>query len=325
MNRDSIIHHVSIINHDAEQSFNFYRNILGLNLLMKTVNQENYEMYHIFFADKYGRPGTEVTLFEMKEGKDNQFGANAFDRLLFKVPSVESLKYWEQRFNQFDVCHYGIEIYTDRSLIRFEGPDATPLGLIVMTEQEDIGHFNRDENSIVPFEHQILALDSVHARVRYPEASKQHFQSMYNWEDYGQTTFFDTDLTVNILHNNNRHMYHEIHFIYDTFNPIEDQGFGGIHHVAISIETGDTLQDIETSLDKLNMIHSPIKNRGFFKSIYYQDPNQLLFEVATLTLNMKAIAFEEKAFQDIPLYLPEHLEEKRSFIEKQLKKGNTYL
>ena len=64
MNHNSIIHHVSIINHDVEESFSFYRNILGLNLLMKTVNQENYEMYHVFFADKYGRPGTEVTLLK---------------------------------------------------------------------------------------------------------------------------------------------------------------------------------------------------------------------------------------------------------------------
>lgn len=325
MNHDSIIHHVSIINHDAEQSFNFYRNILGLNLLMKTVNQENYEMYHIFFADKYGRPGTEVTLFEMKEGKENQFGANAFDRLLFKVPSVESLQYWEQRFDQFEVCHYGIESYTDRSLIRFEGPDQTPLGLIVIADHEDISLFNRDENSVVPFEHQILALDSVHARVRYPEASKQHFQDLFNWKTYGQTAFFDTGLTVNILHNNNSEMYHEVHLIYDTFNPLEEQGFGAIHHVAISAEVESTLDDIAVSLDKLNMIHSPIKNRGFFKSIYYQDPNQLLFEVATLKLNMEAITFEEKQFQDIPLYLPEHLESKRTFIERQLQKGSTGL
>ena len=115
-------------------------------------------------------------------------------------------------------------------------------------------------------------------------------------------------------------MYHEIHFIYDTFNPLEDQGFGGIHHVAISAEDEGELQEVETALDKLNMIHSPIKNRGFFKSIYYRDPNQLLFEVATLKLNMKEIAFEDKAFQDISLYLPEHLEEKRAYIENQLQK-----
>ncbi|MCJ1778403.1 VOC family protein [Mammaliicoccus sciuri] len=320
MNHNSIIHHVSIINHDAEESFDFYRNILGLNLLMKTVNQENYEMYHVFFADKYGRPGTEVTLFEMKEGKDNQFGANAFDRLLFKVPSVESLKYWEARFDEYEVCHYGIEVYTDRSLIRFEGPDNTPLGLIVISEQEDVHQFNTDKKSTVPVEYQILGLDSIHARVRYPKASIEHFQSLYNWTSAGQQTFFDTDLSVEILHNRNQDMYHEIHFIYDTFNPLEDQGFGGIHHVAISAEDEGELQEVETALDKLNMVHSPIKNRGFFKSIYYRDPNQLLFEVATLKLNMKEIAFEDKVFQDIPLYLPEHLEEKRAYIEKKLRK-----
>ncbi|MGD6768102.1 VOC family protein [Mammaliicoccus lentus] len=321
MNHHSIIHHVSIINNDAEQSFNFYRNILGLNLLMKTVNQENYEMYHIFFADKYGRPGTEVTLFEMKEGTNNHFGTNAFDRLLFKVPSKESLKYWERRFDELGVCHYGLEVYTDRSLIRFEGPDETPLGLIVMSEQENLDDYYTDEKGIIPIEHQIIALDSVHMRTKYPEASKQFFQKLYNWEAYERTTFFDTQLPVEILHNNNHNMYHEIHIVHDAFNKLEEQGFGGIHHVAISADDEGALVQIETALDKLNMKHSSIKNRGFFKSIYYRDPNQVLFEVATMKLNIDEVKFEQKSFEEIPLYLPEHLEEKRTFIEKQLRKS----
>lgn len=320
MYHNSIIHHVSIINHDAEESFNFYRNILGLNLLMKTVNQENYEMYHIFFSDKYGRPGTEVTLFEMKEGTENKFGTNAFDRVLFKVPSLEALKFWESRFEKFDVCHYGIESYTDRSLIRFEGPDKTPLGLIVMHESEDIENFNRDEDSIIPVENQIIAIDSVHIRARYPEASKQLFNNMYDWVSIIQTTFFDTKLPVEIIRNDNEQFYHEIHFIHDTFNQVEEQGFGGIHHVAISAKNEEELAEIETSLDTLNMVHSPIKNRGFFKSIYYRDPNRLLFEVATLKLNMSKIKFEQQDFQDIPLYLPDHLETKRQHIESKLLK-----
>ncbi|GGI43132.1 VOC family protein [Mammaliicoccus stepanovicii] len=320
MNHHSIIHHVSIINHDIEQAFNFYRNVLGLDLLMKTVNQENYEMYHIFFADKYGRPGTEVTLFEMKEGKENKFGTNAFDRMLFKVPSEAALKFWEQRFNESDVCHYGVENYAGRSLIRFEGPDQTPLGLIVMSELENIDKFNRDEDSVIPYEHQILSIDSVHMRVRYPAASKQQFQQLYAWNSYNQSTFFDTGLPVDILHNNSEEMYHEIHIIHDVTNNLENQGHGGIHHVAISADSIESLEEVESSLNDLNIVNSSIKNRGFFQSIYYRDPNQVLFEVATLKLDMEEVKFEQKEFADIPLYLPEYLEGKRELIERKLKK-----
>ena len=89
----------------------------------------------------------------------------------------------------------------------------------------------------MPVEYQILGLDSIHARVRYPKASIEHFQSLYNWASAGQHTFFDTDLTVEILHNRNQDMYHEIHFIYDTFNPIEDQGFVGYITLLFQLKT----------------------------------------------------------------------------------------
>src|SRR5699024_11501432 len=86
--------------------------------------------------------------------------------------------------DELDVCHYGLEIYTDRSLIRFEGPDETPLGLIVMSDQESLDDYYTDEKGIIPIEHQIIALDSVHIRTMYPESSKQFFQKLYNWEAY---------------------------------------------------------------------------------------------------------------------------------------------
>lgn len=74
-------------------------------------------------------------------------------------------------------------------------------------------------------------------------------------------------------------MYHEIHIVHDAFNKLEEQGFGGIHHVAISANDEEALVQIEKTLDKLNMKHSSIKNRGFFKSIYYRDPNQVLLKL----------------------------------------------
>lgn len=61
-----IIHHVSVINRDSKVSFEFYHKLLGLDFLLKTVNQDDMEMYHLFFGDTTGRPGTEFSVFEMK-------------------------------------------------------------------------------------------------------------------------------------------------------------------------------------------------------------------------------------------------------------------
>lgn len=80
----TLLHHVSIINRNAEDAFHFYRNILGLDLTMKTVNQDDHRMYHLFFGDNEGRVGSEVTIFEITKGPDKKFGTNDIERLYSK-------------------------------------------------------------------------------------------------------------------------------------------------------------------------------------------------------------------------------------------------
>lgn len=81
------IHHVSVLGSDIRKSYNFYHNILGLKLILKTVNQDDSNMYHLFFGDETGREGTEFTVFEMKGARGNKFGTNAIERTMFLVPS----------------------------------------------------------------------------------------------------------------------------------------------------------------------------------------------------------------------------------------------
>lgn len=315
----TILHHVSIINNDIKAVFNFYRNILGLKLLMKTVNQDDHTMYHIFFSDAEGRPGTEVTFFEMKEGQQNRFGTNAIERLMFKVPSKEALMYWMHRFDEYGVCHYGIERGHQRDVLRFEGPDDTFLGLTVMHEVEDVDQYYTHSRTEVPAAYQIQALDTVHLRVRYPEATIEQLVDYYGWHVEGETPYFDTGRTVTILSNRRTEMYQEVHVVHDIDSPLEVQGFGGIHHVAFSTEDRTSLERIESQLDELNMMHSPIKNRGFFTSIYYRDPNLVLFEVATMKLNQHTEQDDYSVFEQIPLHLPEYLASERERIEAKLK------
>ena len=121
------IHHVSSLISDIHNSYDFYHNILGLKLLIKTVNQDEQTMYHLFFSDTTGRGGTEFTLFQINTFKENKFGTNAIERIIFAVPSIESLTYWENRLNQFNIEHYGVETYGDELMLRFEeGAQASP-------------------------------------------------------------------------------------------------------------------------------------------------------------------------------------------------------
>lgn len=92
------IHHISIVNRFIRPTFDFYHNILGLKLLMKTINQDDHTMYHLFFSDNHHRVGTELTFFEVQEGNNQFFGTNTIERTILKVPSEASLHFWEIYF-----------------------------------------------------------------------------------------------------------------------------------------------------------------------------------------------------------------------------------
>ncbi|MGY3749760.1 VOC family protein [Vagococcus acidifermentans] len=313
------IHHVSIINRYIVPSFEFYHNILGLKLLMKTVNQDDTSMYHLFFSDEQGRPGTEFTVFEMTEGKQRTFGTNAIERTVFKVPSEHSLDFWEKRFDAFDVCHYGKERYNGRPILRFEGPDGTGLGLVAMKEQESLADFRPPAAEDIPEAHRILGIDSVHLRVHYSEATKRELETLLGWSVKGETPFFDTPFKVTVLTNNDDRLNQEVHIIHDNQSPVEEQGIGSIHHVAFGVPDRKALDDALSRVQVKNFRHSPIKNREFFQSLYYREPNQLLIEIAT---NDGYLAEHEAgaadAFDTIPLYLPTFLEPQRRQLERQL-------
>lgn len=315
----TIIHHVSIVNRNGHDAFEFYRNTLGLDLLMKTVNQDDNRMYHLFFGDKTGRPGTEVTIFEITEGVDKKFGTNDIDRLMLKVQSSASLEYYMKRFDDLGVCHYGLEKYAGRDTLRFEGPDDTNLGLIVMHEDEDIEDYTIPENTDIPEEHRIIAIDSVHLRTRFSDATVKEIKRYFDFEVIDTINFFDDKHKVTIMDNKLSIDHHEIHVIHDNTNADSISGIGSIHHVALSSESLNALQQLEEDLNNRNILNSHIKNREFFQSLYYRDPNNILIEVATMDgFKPEQPNKESKDFNAIPLVLPEYLESKRAEIEARL-------
>lgn len=316
----TIIHHVSIINRKAEPSFHFYRNVLGLDLMMKTVNQDDNQMYHLFFGDAKGQPGTEVTIFEIEDGADKQFGTNAIERLIFKVHSTEALYFWMERFDAFNICHYGLEHINGRDTVRFEAPDNTMLGLTVV-HHDDNNVYPGPEHTDIPEDFRILSLDAIQLRVKYAQATINELERYYGFKVTDETSFFETDRQVTILRNQSSRFTHEIHIIHDNDNEDEVTGIGSIHHVALSIEGITELETLHKALSDRNFYLSPIKNREFFQSLYYREPNNILIEVATME-GHKIHQPDKDAtqFYDIPLVLPDYLENKREKIEHLLKK-----
>ncbi len=101
------VHHVTAITSSAQHIYDFFTNILGLRLAKLTVNQDDYETYHLFFTEENAR-GADMTFFDFKNAPKGEHGLNSIDRASFRVPTDASLDYWEKRFEQAHVKHGSI-------------------------------------------------------------------------------------------------------------------------------------------------------------------------------------------------------------------------
>lgn len=313
--KSPIIHHVSVINRDSKRSYEFYHNILGLDFILKTVNQDDMEMYHLFFGDTTGRPGTEFSVFEMKTGAEKKYGTNALERNVFAVPSIDSLYFWEKRLQQFGVFNCELEDYNNTKILRFEDHDGVQLGFVPVKPNTTDEFFPR-ETADIPLEHAILGIDSIHCRVRYADATVRSFENFFDLKKSHQ--FTDNNYDVTVLTKDDALFNQELHIFEDRTRNLEIMGSGGIQHIALNVKTSSALLAVEEKILNKNIHYSGIMNREFFKSLYYRDPNSLLIEVATEEIDFKKPDISGLTYEEIPLYLPEFLEERRSFIESKL-------
>ena len=91
------IHHISAITGDAPGNVDFYTRVMGLRLVAKTVNQDDPDVYHLFYADEKGSPGAELTFFEYPGTPRGRAGSGMVHRIVSRVASTEALDFWERR------------------------------------------------------------------------------------------------------------------------------------------------------------------------------------------------------------------------------------
>lgn len=313
MMKNTGIHHVSVLVRSAEKAYDFYTNILGLKMFLKTVNQDDSTMYHLFFGDQEAREGTEFTVFEMSHFRDNQFGTNAIERVMFLVPSVESLYFWQERLEKMGVLHYGIETFRNQEILRFEDFDGMKLGLMVA---KDASIAKGTPHPEIPDEHLIFGMGAVFLRVRYLEASLDMLTTRLGFTQEEPIDYFNHTLIPLHIHNL---WQHEIYLIEDKDNKRERLGVGGMHHIAFGVDNEATLAAFAQYLDEENIHHSGIVNREFFQSLYYREPNSILYEIATPPIDrVPYLQTPQATFDEYELILPSFLEDQRATIERDL-------
>ncbi len=131
------IHHITAITADAQENVDFYAGVLGLRLVKKTVNQDNPTVYHLFYADEKGDPGSDLTFFEYPGIPKGRAGDGMVHRIVWRVASAAALDFWVERLAGAGV---DAERVDGREAIRFRDPEGLEHELLVSDSPDAAAH-----------------------------------------------------------------------------------------------------------------------------------------------------------------------------------------
>lgn len=299
------IHHVTAIASDAQENIDFYTGILGLRLVKKTVNFDAPEVYHFYYGDEEGNPGSILTFFPYSGLINGRHGKGMLNTTTFSV-SVSSLNYWLERLKKFGVEYKEpMERFEGEIVVYFEDTDGLGLELIFNERDQRKGYFN----GTVPTEHSIKG-----------------FYNVEIWEEgYERTAGFLTQQLDHhlIMEKGNRFRFaatdkpgNYIDIICSPDSIKSLAGSGTVHHIAFATADEKTQEEVRLKIVKRMLNPTPVLDRNYFTSIYFREPGGVLFEVATLG---PGFAIDEpKEHLGESLKLPQQFEPRRKELENIL-------
>jgi glyoxalase family protein len=292
------IHHITCITGDAPRNVDFYTRVLGLRLVKKSVNQDDPTVYHLFYADERGDPGSDITFFEYPNAMRGRAGAGMIHRITWRLASEDALAFWVERLEG-----EGIDVQRDggRS-IRFDDPEGLGLELaVVQTGDEPLVA----EHPEISAELALQGFDSVRAYANDPDASRGLLEETLGFAQREAGNEWE------IRGESRGSLY-----AYDA--PPEERGIPGagtVHHVAWA-STNDEQAEWRRRVEAAGMHPTPIIDRFWFKSVHFREPSGVLFEIATLGPGFATDESPEHLGEK--LTLPPNFEHLRGQLERVL-------
>jgi len=290
------IHHITAITGDARRNLDFYTRILGLRLVAKTVNQDDPTVYHLFYGDEHGRPGADLTFFEYPGAIPGRHGAGMVHTIVSRVAGADALDFWEHRLA-------ALEVPTERVDGRLRFADFE--GLNHELKVADVGdELLKAVHPEIPAEHAIGGFDAVRAYAEDPERSRALLERVLGAEDRGEHTW---ELR-------GEHRGGTI-----AFEPAPEergrQSGGSVHHVAFGATAAEHPLWRER-IAEAGVDVTPVIDRHYFHSIYFREPNGVLYEIADDAPGF-AVDLPEELF-GTKIILPPRFESYREDIEQRL-------
>jgi glyoxalase family protein len=255
------IHHVTAITGDAPRNVDFYARLLGLRLVKKTVNQDDPTVYHLFYADEKGSPGSDITFFEYPGARQGRAGAGMVHRVVWRVAGDEALDFWEERLRS-----EGVDVSREPEQLRFSDPEGLDLELaVVETDDEPL----IAEHPEIPAELALQGFEGVRAHTIAPDASRGFLAETLDFET--------TDGTSYEARGQERGSF----YVYDESRERGVGGAGTVHHVAWASPMDDH-EAWRRRVLEAGASPTPVIDRYYFRSIYFREPSGVLFEIATI-------------------------------------------
>ena len=290
------IHHVTAITADAPRNLDFYTRVLGLRLVKKTVNQDDPTVYHLFYADEQGSPGSDLTFFEYPGARRGRPGAGMVHRIVWRVSSEEALDFWTER-----LAREGVALERGPGRLRFADPEGMGLELAVVNTADEPLIAGHPE---IPAELALQGFDGARAYAAGPDASRRFLEQTLGFAGDGSAAWEARGERRGSL------------YAYDP--PPAEPGLGGagtVHHVAWA-STMDEHAAWRDRVEEAGARPTPIIDRFYFRSIYFREPSGVLFEIATLGPGFTADEPLERLGES--LSLPPAFEPLRERLERVL-------
>jgi len=270
------IHHLTAVSAKIRDNHQFYTKTLGMRLVKRSVNQDDVSAYHLFYADAKGTPGTDLTFFDWPVPNETR-GSGSIARTSLRVAGRDTLAYWAEHLTERGVKAAPIQERDGRLTLDFEDPEGQRLSLV---DDGGAGEAFPRSASPVPAEHQLRGLGPIVLSVTRLDATAKVLSAlgMRPVREY-QHPETPTDI-VHVYEMGPSGPAAELHVAEQRALAPARHGAGGVHHVAF--RTADA--DYDAWADRLNTLGIPNSgkvDRYWFRSLYFREPNGILFEIAS--------------------------------------------
>jgi len=272
-------HHLTAVTARARDNHRFYTEVMGMRLVKRSVNQDDVSAYHLFYADRVGSPGTDLTFFDWPAAREDR-GTRSITRTGLRVNGEASLTWWADRLKDYGLTAEEITQRDGRAVLDFEDPERQRLSLI-----DDRGEGNEPEpwkRSPVPPEHQVRGLGSILMSVPDLGPTATFLDEVFRMERARQYVVSgDPEVTIHVFLMDGMGPQAELHVAVEPHLGAHRLGAGGVHHVAFRTPDEEEYDAWAERLNRLRVPNSGKVDRYYFRSLYAREPGGVLFEIAT--------------------------------------------